>query len=229
LRAGIIWLQRPEGDFIPAFPPARRLPVSERHPAQALLALLDDRPTRMDRRTDRVFERALEHYRERFRREPTIEAAAWLVQPFAQRALESGEHEMVRFAFELGDWLIERQLTSSNCPWPELHGGVVPEPEMTPDISTAVVLSGWLDCLSLARRSGDAERTKAYELAAQRAARFVLQLQMRESEAYYVRVVRDVVGGVRTSPADNRMPLENLQYALLALNSYRNVMFWGNP
>ncbi len=229
LRAGMIWLQRPEGDFIPAFPPARRLPESERHPAQALLALLDERSTHADRRMERVFERALEHHRDHFSQEPTMESAAWLVQPFARRALASGEQEMARFAFELGDWLIERQLTPSNCPWPELHGGVVPDPEMTPDISTAVVLSGWLDCLSLARRMGDAERTRAYELGAQRAARFVLQLQMRESEAYYVRVVRDVVGGVRTSPADNRMPLENLQYALLALNKYRNLMFWGNP
>ena len=228
LRAGMIWLQRPGGDFVTAFPPARRLPGHARHPALALLALLEQRQARAVPRTERVFDRALGYYQQAFHKRPTLESAAWLAQPFSQMAVACGRQEMARLAFEFGDWLIGRQLTPSNCRWPELHGGVVREPGMMPDISTAVALSGWLDCLSAARRFGEVERAKAYELAAQRAARFVLQLQMREPEAYFMRVAKDTVGGVRTSPADNRMPLENLQYALLALTKYQAVMFAGD-
>ena len=92
-------------------------------------------------------------------------------------------------------------------------------------VNTAVCLSAWLDSCLAARRFGDSARAEKYLRAAESAARFIMQLQIRKEEVYYMPVDRDAVGGIRTSVADNRIRLENLQYALLALTKYRDVAF----
>ena len=138
-------------------------------------------------------------------------------------AAYSNRKDLAELAYPLADWLIERQLAVDNCQWAELHGGVRGNRSQLPDITTATCLDGWIEASLTARRFGDRQRAAIYDAAAERAVRFVLQLQVREAEMYHLRADRDAVGGVRTSPADNRLSVYNVQVALIALMNYMDT------
>ncbi|MEE9296005.1 MAG: hypothetical protein V3W34_13715 [Phycisphaerae bacterium] len=227
LASAILWLQKPTGQFVTAFPPARRLSGFGVYPSLALLALLEQYRSQPDQRILQAFNKAHAFYTSADD-QPSTAAAAWLIQPFARMAVVSNRKEFARFAYRLADRLIEHQLDPRNCQYPELYGSVRLLPASVPDINTAVCLSAWLDALQAARRFGHTDRAAKYLGAAEGAARFTLQLQIRKAEVYYMRLDRDTVGGVRTSVADNRIRLENLQYALLALIKYRDMVLRPN-
>ncbi len=229
LGAGMVWLQQASGEFLTAFPPARRLTGANVYPGLALLGLSARYAEEPSDGVLQVFNRALGFYGASFASKPSVRSAGWLTQPFARMAVLSNRREFARFAYRMADWLIARQLTPETERWPELHGGVTAGASVVPGIDTAVCLGAWLDALSAARRFGDVERASRYRRAADSAVRFVLQLQFRESETYFLRVVEDVLGGVRTSAADNRLRIENVQYALLGLLKYRDVVLSAEP
>ncbi len=224
LALGMLWLQKPSGEFITAFPPARRLSGGDVYPGMALLALCEEYKDQPDQRIQGAFNLAFDFYRREFDRRPTLSGAMWLAQPFARMAVLANRREFARFAFSLADRLVAHQLTPATSPWPELHGGVLPNTATLPDIETAVCLAAWSEAIVAARKFGDTERVACYETAARAAARFVLQLQVRESETYHMRVVTDALGGMRTSVADNRLRLENIQYALLGLIKFHETV-----
>ncbi len=221
---GMLWLQKPSGEFITAFPPARRLTGTDRYPGMALLALLAEYEDRPDQRIQDPFNLARDFYQSEFERRPTVGAAMWLAQPFARMAVITNRKEYARFAFTLADRLADHQLSPANCPWPELHGGVLPKTATAPNIETAVCLAAWTDAMAAAQKFGDTQRAARYETAARNASRFVLQLQVKEAETYHMRVVTDALGGVRTSVADNRLRIENVQYALIGLTAFHRAL-----
>ncbi len=217
LFAGMLWLQKPSGEFITAFPPARRLMGLDSYPGMTLLALGERYRAKPGKELLEALNRAHQFYRDEFRRQPSVTSAAWLQWAFARLAVICNRRDFARSAFEWADWLATRQLTAAECPWPELVGGLTTRDPRIPDAITGVCLSGWCESLAAARHFGETERITPIDLAARRAARFVLQLQFREREAHWYRDRENIVGGVRTSLADNRLPLENLQHALQAL------------
>ena len=77
----------------------------------------------------------------------------------------------------------------------------------------------------LARSKGDAERVRRYELIVRRAARFVMQLQVRSQEVYFVRSPRDAVHGMRGAPALNRLRIDHCQHALIGLIKARQALY----
>ena len=81
------------------------------------------------------------------------------------------------------------------------------------------------DALALARETGDQERAQRYEQVVRGAARFVMQLQVKPEEAYFVRSPQDAVGGVRTTPALNLLRIDHVQHALVALIKARKVLY----
>jgi len=226
---GMLTLQRDSGMFITAFPPARELGAQDYFPGEALLALAAHYRHEPSAVVLDAFDRAIEFYRDYFRARPSPAFVSWQVQAYALIAQRTKRREYVDYVFELADWLAARQLNESNCAWPELWGGIASYQPNRAGVSTAAYLEGFADALELAREVTDAPRARRYERVVREAARFVLQLQFREEEAYFVRSTRDAVGGIRTAPALNLLRIDHCQHALIALMKSRRVLFGHEP
>ncbi len=222
---GMLWLQSPSGMFATAFPPAVKIDAQEYFPGEALLALATDYSHQPKARVLDAFHRAITFYRDYFRGRPSPAFVPWQVQAYAAMAGHSKRKDYVDYVFELTDWLAEKQLTRSNCPWPDMWGGIAAYSEGRAGVATASYLEGFADALALARLVGDTERVKRYEGVVRRAARFVMQLQVRPEETYYMRSPQDAVGGIRTSPSLNLLRIDHCQHALVGLIKARQVLF----
>ena len=222
---GMLWLQRPSGMFMTAFPPAEMLDGQAQFPGEALLAMAQYYERKPSQEVLAAFARAIDYYRSLFRARELPALIPWQTQAFCIMARKSGRDDYRDFVFELTDWVVERQLREENCPWPILWGGIAAYQDGRPDVSTAAFLEGLCDAIVLARDAGDADRVRTYERAARHAARFVLQLQVKPEEAYFVRSKRDAVNGMRRTPTLNRLRISHCQHALSALIKTHDTLF----
>jgi hypothetical protein len=222
---GMLWLQSPSGVFATAFPPAVKLNAQEYFPGEALLALADDYRLRPSARVLDAFHRAITFYREYFRGQPSPAFVPWQVQAYAAMATHSKRRDYVEYVYELTDWLVEKQLNQSNCQWSDMWGGIAAYSEGRAGVATASYLEGFADALALARLTGDTARARRYEDVVRLAARFVMQLQVRPEETYYMRSPQDAIGGIRTSPSLNLLRIDHCQHALVGLAKAREVLF----
>lgn len=222
---GMLWLQQPSGKLVTAFPPSDVLGTQEYYPGEALTALARAYEDQPQQPIMEAFDRAIGFYRDYFRRDPSAAFAAWHIQAFARMATHSRRDDFAEFVFALADALVDAQKTERNCPWPDAWGGIASNPLQAPDSATALYLQGLTDALALARSWGDSDRAERYEQAVRRAARFVMQLEFRPGEAYYVRSRPDTIGGVRASLCDNTLRIDQCQHALTALDKTRRVLF----
>ncbi len=225
LIAGMLILQRPSGMFLTAFPPAREIGAQDYFPGEALLAMASHYEHEPSAEVLDSLDSAIRFYRDYFRNRPSPAFVPWQVQAYTKIARHSKRREYVDYVFELTDWLADKQLTQSNCEWPDLWGGIASYQPGRAGVSTASYLEGFADALALARETGDTSRAKRYEKLVRGAARFVLQLQFRKEEAYFVRSLKDTVGAIRTSPSLNLLRIDHCQHALLALIKTRRVLF----
>ncbi len=222
---GMLWLQRPSGLFITAFPPAESIAAQDYFPGEALLAMATHYNQHPDERIFDAFNRAIQFYQPFFRERPSPAFVPWQVQAFTQMTQHAQREDYDDYVFELTDWLADKQLTKDNCAWPELWGGIAAYQTGRAGVSTASYLEGFADALSLAKRRGDQVRVDRYERVVRLAARFVMQLQFRKQEAYFVRSLQDTVGGIRTSPTLNLLRIDHVQHALIALMKTRHVLY----
>jgi hypothetical protein len=221
----MLTLQAPSGMFVTAFPPAMEIDAQDYFPGEALLAMAKHYSHNPTGYVLDAFHRAITSYREYFRGRPSPAFVPWQVQAYSLMAMHSKRMDYVDYVFELTDWLADKQLDRSNCAWPELWGGIAAYSEDRAGVSTAAYLEGFADALALARSVGDAERTGRYEKVVREAARFVIQLQVRPEEAYFVRSPRDAVGGIRATPSLNLLRIDHCQHALVGLIKARQVLF----
>ena len=221
---GICWLQEPSGVFLSAFPPARRVRRDPLGAALALTALARAYELKPAEPILEAFSRIAANGRSDGGGDDEVARTALTAEAFARMSASSHRPDFARHAFTLADRLVDRQLTVRNSPHPELRGGFISTDDALPDIASALALAALVRTASAARRFNEPRRAQKYEAAAHRAARFVLQLQMKPAEAYYIPNHADAVGGVRVSPADSRIRLENLQYALIGLLEYRGAV-----
>ena len=225
LANGMLWLQRPSGIFITAFPPAEQITAQDYFPGEALLALAAQYDRKPSGRILEAFDCAIDFYRVYFHDRPSPAFVPWQVQAYTLIARHSKRRDYVDYVFELTDWLAERQLNRSNCQWPELWGGIASYQPGRAGVSTAAYLEGFADALALARSVGDTRRAKRYESLVRGAARFVMQLQIRPEEAFFIRSPKDAVGAVRTTPTLNLLRIDHCQHALVGLIKTRQVLF----
>lgn len=222
---GIYWLQRPSGKFITAFPPTRKLSDQYYFPGEALLALVRSYEHQPSQRAVDAFNAAFKFYPQFFRDNPMPPFVPWQAQAFVRMAIPTKKRAYADYVFEMTDWLLTKQYTPQNCPWPELRGGIAAYVNAPPGVATAAYLEGIADALLLARTFGDQERAVRYETAVRLAARFVMQLQIRPEEAYYIHSLPDSVWGVRTTLTRNHLRIDHTQHALMALMKVRRVLF----
>lgn len=224
---GMLWRQRPSGMFLTAFPPSGDLGAQDYFPGEALLAMACAYGHEPSAAILDAFDRAMEFYPAYFDGAPSPAFVPWQVQAFARMAEYTKRKDYADFVFRLSDWLAGFQLDESNCAWPDLRGGIAAYQPGRAGIATASYLEGFADALRLARIVGDAERERKYERVVRRAARFVLQLQVKPEEAYFVRSPKDAVWGMRTAPALNLLRIDHSQHALVALMKTHDVLFGG--
>lgn len=222
---GMLWLQRPSGMFLTAFPPAFEVKSQDYFPGEALLALATYYQRRPSGRIMDAFDRAATFYRDFFQGAPSPAFVPWQVQSFAMMARQSGRKDFADYVFQMSDWLADRQLDAANCAWEDLWGGIAAYSDGRAGVATAAYLEGFAETLALARARNDVPRTERYEHVVRSAARFVLQLQFREQEAYFVCSPRDAVGGIRTNPSLNLLRIDHCQHALVGLSKARQVLF----
>ncbi|MCH7596356.1 MAG: hypothetical protein IID35_07325 [Planctomycetes bacterium] len=221
----MLWLQRPSGLFVTAFPPAVEIKGQEYFPGEALFALAREYARDPSAKILDAFDRSISFYRDYFRAGRTPAFVPWQIQAFALMAHQTKRRDFVDYVFELTDWLAAKQLTPSNCDWPEMYGGVAAHRTGRAGASTASYLEGFTDALGVARAFGDSERVRRYETVVRLATRFVMQLEVRREEARFMRSPQDAVGGIRTSPALSRLRIDHCQHALIALIKARKILF----
>ncbi len=225
LAGAILTRQRPTGMMQTNFAATQTAAPQDVDAGQAMLALtrcvlLDrDEPARS------ALGSAFDHYQKVFEIKPTLVMMPWLAGAYAQLAAAGGHRRFADEVFRMIDWLEPCQLSAADCPWPVMHGGVEVDGNGLPDITTALHMSAVADALVLARRLGDKDRVSRYERMLRSGMRFVLQLQFRPEECYYVRSRFETVGGVRTAPWDHTLTVENAQLALLSLVKARRALF----
>jgi len=222
---GMLWLQRPSGMFVTAFPPAEQIDAQDYFPGEALLAMARQYTLRPDARILEAFDRAITFYRGYFRQAGSPAFMPWQVQAYTILARQTRRQDYEGYVFELADLLADQQLTPENCSWPELWGGIAAYQPGRAGVATAAYLEGFADALTLARDAGDSERERRYEKVVRAAARFVMQLQVRPEEAYFVRSPQDAVGGIRSTPALNLLRIDHCQHALIGLIKARQALF----
>ena len=221
----MLWLQRPSGMFVTAFPPAEALNAQDYFPGEALLAMASHHALQPTADVIDAFDQAMEFYRVYFHNVPSPAFVSWQVQAYARMAGHTQRRDYVAYVFELTDWLAARQLTPDNCRYPDLWGGIASYQPGRAGVATAAYLEGFADALRLARAAGDVERAARYEKLVRLAARFVLQLQVRPAETYFVRSPKDAVGGIRTAPALNLLRIDHAQHGLIGLIKAREALF----
>jgi len=225
---GMLWLQREDGHFLTAFPPTQRLDLSESAAGSALLALVECCRLEPSAAIADALALAFPYYREVFARTQALGMAPWGAQAFGRLAELMRRQEYAEFVFELSDQVCARQLRPQNHAAAELWGAFADE-QLAPGASTAAFVAGLADAAELARTRGDTQRFERYREACRWGARFILQLQFRPEECYYVRSLPDVVGGLRASPTNVRIHLNSCQHALLALMKCRDLLFPEQP
>jgi len=222
---GMLWLQRPSGMFITAFPPARKVDAQDYFPGEALLAMAMHYTLQPSAKILEAFDRSIDFYHGYFADKPSPAFVPWQVQAYALMAQHGKRKDYLDFVFKLTDWLADEQLAPDNCPWKELWGGIASYQDGRAGVATAAYLEGFADALVLARETGDTERTARYEELVRGAARFVMQLQIRPKEAYFIRSPQDAVWGIRTAPALNLLRIDHCQHALIGLIKARKALF----
>jgi len=222
---GMLSLQRPSGMFITAFPPAEKVDAQDYFPGEALLAMAMQYEHEPSSRILEAFDRAMTFYRAFFRESPSPAFVPWQVQAYSLMAGHGKRRDYIDYVFELTDWLAAKQLDPANCQWPEMWGGIASYQKGRAGVATAAYLEGFADALALAREVGDVDRAARYETLVKEAARFVMQLQVRPEEAYFIRSPQDAIGGIRTAPALNLLRIDHCQHALVGLIKARRVLF----
>jgi AMMECR1 domain-containing protein len=225
LTAAILALQMPTGMLETNFVTTRASAPQDLDPGQALLALA--KAYRVDHAPGAMagIDNAFDHYEKQFSVRPTAALVPWHASAYATIALSDPRPRYIDQVFQMIDWLIQRQLTSQNCGQPLMIGGIDPLGQDLAGITTALHMSAVADALTLARRVGKSERAERYRRALQLGTRFVLQLRFRPEECYYVRSRVDTVDGVRTTPWDHTLTIENSSLALTALLKAREALF----
>ncbi|MEK6644947.1 MAG: hypothetical protein AABZ08_13680 [Planctomycetota bacterium] len=208
--------------------PSRDLPENALAAGIAMQALASVAAKRQNARMEIALQRADRHYHRWYDQTVDSAAASEVIRALARGYISTNDARASDLVFRFLDDLIGLQLTSAETPWPELIGAIDTKQPGLVGIDTASYLLAMSDGLELARRIGDLKRVERYQWAVRLAARFVMQLEITESGAYYARSRVDSVGGVRQSPWNNIIRSDSGSEAVMSLIAARRALFPSN-
>lgn len=228
LLKAIVWLQRDDGHLLSVFPPSKNVESQERGPGMALLAAAECYRLAASADIAEAADKAFPYYRKLFAQTGSLALAPWHIGAYARMAAQLRRTDYAEFAFQLADRICDDQLRPDNFADATLWGAIAND-ALAPGSSTAAFVWALADAADLARQRGEAEREKRYTAAARLGARFILQLQFKPEECYYVRSPAAAIGGIRTEPTQPTLQLDSCQHALLALMKCRALLYREQP
>ena len=183
------------------------------YPGEAILAMMRLYKKTGDERYRLSVERAFPYYRAYWRGNKNTAFIPWHTQAYFLLFIKTGDKELADFIFEMNDWLIDNhQIYWSNHP--DEIGGF---PKGAPRNSTGSYLEGIADAYALSVNLGDEAHTSKYRESIRNGARFLLQLQITERNAFYLKNPCRAIGGFRKSLTRNNQRNDYTQHAALAL------------
>jgi orotate phosphoribosyltransferase/AMMECR1 domain-containing protein len=177
-------------------------------PGQALLALAAAAAAGIDVPTGPV-ERALAHYRRRFRQNSAWGAVSWLAQAYAAWGrLLGAEH--TEFAHEVAGLALRFQSRTSG-------GFLTDHAPAPPGATTALYLEGIAAVLAAAGADGDAVREQRYRDACARGLAFLDRLVYQPRDTDVLPDPEWALGGVRTTATASDVRIDYVHHALAAV------------
>lgn len=210
-------MQLDDGSFTTHFPPSTARSSQDYYPGEALLAIARQYAAILNPRWREICDRALPFYRDYYRTNKPAPFVPWQAQAWGVLARSTYLERYAEFVYEMSDALAGTQIDSLGSTVPIYDGGFDVYGGGRCGISSAVYLEGFVDALRTAETLGDRQRADRYREAVRRAARFVMQLQFRPEECYYVKSPRDVIGAMRNTPSDPSLRIDHVQHGLAAL------------
>jgi hypothetical protein len=217
LMAGMEGMQFETGRFRGHFPPSQIQASEDYYPGEALLAIARYYASNPSEERRAICDRALPFYTKYFRESHSVPFIPWQAQAWGEMARTTRLRQYADFEFEMTDYLVGLQIEERRLPLAIYDGGISVSGDGRSGMNTGVYLEGLVDAIRTADAFGETGRAARYRAAARRAARFVMQLRFRDEEAYYVQSPRDVIGGVRNTPDDPTLRIDNTQHALAGL------------
>lgn len=192
-------------------------------PGEALFALsaLYERTRAVEFR--RCIERAFGYYPQAWRHSRDAPFVPWQTHAAYRMYGLTEERRYADFAFEMNDWVVGQIWNEEGSPDPDFVGGIG---QPRPGVSTATLIEGIAEAYALAKKTGDSRRADRYRAAIVGAAEFVLRLQFKEQEAYYLPAESrgGAIGGFRLSLADHSLRIDAAEHCMVALlNMLRHV------
>jgi hypothetical protein len=229
LIAAIFSQQRPDGRIFELFPPSSLDPTKTGDAGQGLYALARGAMEFDAPGLKKAVENSLPYYANEFETAPLARMVPWYSMAYALAAKWTGRRQYADLVFTMTDNLASRQLTPESLAPAELIGGIALTVPESADARTGEYLMGFSAAVRLARILDDEPRARRYELLVRRAARFVMQLQFREEECFYVRSFQDTVGGIRRSLSNHTLRIDQSAAGLLGLLDAMEVLYPESP
>ncbi len=182
------------------------------YPGESLLALTKYYYETGDIRYYDAVAKAFPYYSDYWRSHKNTAFVPWQTQTYYLMYQKNNNPEWADFVFEMNDWLVDnyQQLQSD---YPDYLGGF----KKVPGNSSSAYAEGISDAYSLAKMVKDENHEKKFLKSARLVARFVMQGQLTNENAFYYKNAERAVGGFRMSLLDNRIRCDNNQHAILSL------------
>ena len=161
-------------------------------------------------------ERQLFWYQRRFAKAPRWLAAGWLMQGWAATWERTEDQRFSHFVLEIADWTIARQF--------RVNGAFLTNPaSRTGCFNSAYLAEGIAAALTISRNMGDHQRTDQLTESLCLALGFVISLTIQSNDLYCMPAGRRLIGGVRRSPVDPVIRIDQPAHVLRAvLGAIRN-------
>jgi hypothetical protein len=221
LRHTVDTLWQPDGSFRTFHRPVGRNDNQNFYPGEALLlwaTLLDQEA---DPELHERFMASFRYYRDWHRQHRNPAFVPWHTQAYVTEWERTGDPELKAFVYEMNDWLLDVQQWEV-AEYPDLQGRFYApgNPEYGPPhaASDGVYLEGLVAAYRLAIADGDDPRSSGYRLAINRVLRNLMQLHFGdEIDRFYVSRPDPVQGGMRTTPYENEIRVDNVQHSLMGV------------
>lgn len=214
-------LSNQDGSFDTFYIPRERKDNQNFYSGEALLFLASRfSASRNSVELDRIMA-AFSYYRDWHRKNRNPAFVPWHTQAYFLVWQVTKDDALRDFIFEMNDWLLSMQQWET-AEFPDMQGRFYDpdRPYFGPPhaSSTGVYLEGLIDAFWLAKQCGEQPRAEAYRVAIVCGIRSLMQLQYKESiDCFYVKNVKCVLGGLRTTVYDNTIRIDNVQHGLMAL------------
>ncbi len=190
------------------------------YPGEIMLSLIKLYERTKDERYLEAVKKAFPFYRDYWRKNKNTAFVPWHSQTYLILYKYFKSQELSDFVFEMTDWVINNyQILNSK--YPDELGGA---PKRDPRNCAASWLEGINDAYSLAVQVEDIKHIKKYKESIEKGARFIMQLQFTEDNAFYEMPER-LIGGFREAINKNCIRNDFVQHSIMALMKFYKNSF----